>query len=255
MGSALGIFTARESAVRSYCRAWPTVFDRAAGSWLYDTGGHAYLDFFAGAGALNYGHNNPVLKEALLDYLAGDRVIHSLDMYTVAKREFLTAFDELILRPRELDYRVQFPGPGGANAVEAALKIARKATGRTDVISFTGAFHGMTLGALAVTGSPFHRGGAGVPLAHATPVPFDRALGGRMPDFLWLERLLASRGGGPDKPAAVIVETVQGEGGIHVARPEWLRGLAGLCQRHGIVLIVDDVQMGCGRTGPFFSFE
>jgi diaminobutyrate-2-oxoglutarate transaminase len=255
MGSTLGIFTARESAVRSYCRTWPTVFDRAAGSWLYDTGGHAYLDFFAGAGALNYGHNNPVLKEALLDYLAGDRVIHSLDMYTVAKREFLTAFDELILRPRELDYRVQFPGPGGTNAVEAALKLARKATGRTDVISFTGAFHGMTLGALAVTGSPFHRGGAGVPLAHATAVPFDGALGGRMPDFLWLERLLASRGSGPDKPAAVIVETVQGEGGIHVARPEWLRGLAGLCQRHGIVLIVDDVQMGCGRTGPFFSFE
>jgi diaminobutyrate-2-oxoglutarate transaminase len=196
-----------------------------------------------------------VLKRALLDYLADDRIIHSLDMYTVAKREFVTAFDELVLRPRQLDFRVQFPGPGGANAVEAALKLARKVTGRTDVISFTGAFHGMTLGALSVTGSPFHRGGAGVPLAHATPVPFDRALGGRMPDFLWLERLLASRGSGPDKPAAVIVETVQGEGGIHVARPEWLRGLAGLCQRHGLVLIVDDVQMGCGRTGPFFSFE
>jgi diaminobutyrate-2-oxoglutarate transaminase len=251
----LGIFTARESAVRSYCRAWPAVFDRAAGSWLYDTSGRGYLDFFAGAGALNYGHNNPALKAALLDYLAGDRVIHSLDMYTVAKREFLTAFDELILRPRGLDYRVQFPGPGGANAVEAALKLARKVTGRTDVISFTDAFHGMTLGALSVTGSPFHRGGAGVPLTHATPMPFDHALDGPEPGFLWLERLLASRGGGPDKPAAAIVETVQGEGGVRVARPEWLRGLAGLCQRHGIVLIVDDVQMGCGRTGPFFSFE
>ena len=155
----MGTFTARESDVRSYCRAWPTVFDRAAGSWLYDTGGRAYLDFFAGAGALNYGHNNPALKEALVDYLAGDRVIHSLDMYTAAKRDFLAAFGELILQPRDLDYRVQFPGPGGANAVEAALKLARKVTGRTDVISFTGAFHGMTLGALSVTGSPFHRGG------------------------------------------------------------------------------------------------
>ena len=90
----MGIFATRESAVRSYCRAWPTVFDRAVGSWLYDTGGRAYLDFFAGAGALNYGHNNPALKAALLEYLAGDRVIHSLDMYTVAKRDFLTAFDE-----------------------------------------------------------------------------------------------------------------------------------------------------------------
>jgi diaminobutyrate-2-oxoglutarate transaminase len=251
----LGIFAARESAVRSYCRSWPAIFDRASGSWLYDTDGRAYLDFFAGAGALNYGHNNPVLKTALLDYLTGDRVIHSLDMHTVAKREFLTAFDELILGPRQLDYRVQFPGPGGANAVEAALKLARKATGRTEVIAFTNAFHGMTLGALSVTGGAFHRRGAGVPLAHVTPVPFDQALGGGMPDFGWLEYLLENHGSGLDEPAAVIVETVQGEGGIRVARPEWLRGLAGLCQRHGILLIVDDVQMGCGRTGPFFSFE
>jgi diaminobutyrate-2-oxoglutarate transaminase len=251
----LGIFAARESAVRSYCRAWPVVFDRASGSWLYDTDGRAYLDFFAGAGALNYGHNNPVLKAALLDYLAEDRVIHSLDMHTVAKAEFLTAFDELILGPRRLDYRVQFAGPGGANAVEAALKLARKATGRTEVIAFTNAFHGMTLGALSVTGGAFYRRGAWVPLAHATPVPFDQALGAGTPDFGWLEYLLENRGSGVDEPAAVIVETVQGEGGIRVARPEWLRGLAGLCHRHGILLIVDDVQMGCGRTGPFFSFE
>src|SRR5580704_18287881 len=166
------IFEERESAVRSYCRTWPAVFDRAAGSWLYDENGRAYLDFFAGAGALNYGHNNPVLKRALLDYLVGDGVIHSLDMYIIAKREFLTAFDELILRPRKLDYRVQFPGPGGTNAVEAALKLARKVTGRTEVITFTGAFHGMTLGALAVTSSSIHRNGAGVPLTHAISVPF-----------------------------------------------------------------------------------
>jgi diaminobutyrate-2-oxoglutarate transaminase len=253
--SKLGIFATRESAVRSYCRTWPAVFDRAAGSWLYDTDGRAYLDFFAGAGALNYGHNNPALKSALVDYLADDRIIHSLDMHTVAKREFLTAFDELILTPRQLDYRVQFPGPGGANAVEAALKLARKATGRTQVVMFSNAFHGMTLGALSVTGGLFHRAGAGLPLAHATPVPFDQALNGQMAGFAWLEYLLANRGGGLDDPAAVIVETVQGEGGIHVARPEWLRDLAALCQRHGVLLIVDDVQMGCGRTGPFFSFE
>ncbi len=249
------IFDTRESAVRSYCRTWPAVFDRAAGSWLYDTDGRAYLDFFAGAGALNYGHNNPALKTALLDYLAGDRIIHSLDMHTVAKREFLTAFDELILAPRQLDYRVQFPGPGGANAVEAALKLARKATGRTQVVTFTNAFHGMTLGALSVTGGSFHRAGAGLPLSHATPMPFDGTLDGQMADSAWLEHLLANRGSGLDDPAAVIVETVQGEGGIRVARLEWLRDLAALCQRHGIPLIVDDVQMGCGRTGPFFSFE
>ena len=180
----MGIFADRESP-RSAATAAPgrrcSTGPPEAGSTT--TGGRAYLDFFAGAGALNYGHNNPALKAALLDYLAGDRVIHSLDMHTVAKREFLTAFDELILRPRQLDYRVQFPGPGGANAVEAALKLARKATGRTQVITFTNAFHGMTLGALSVTGSSFHRAGAGLPLAHATPMPFDRALDGQMPDF------------------------------------------------------------------------
>jgi diaminobutyrate-2-oxoglutarate transaminase len=155
MVTEMTIFEERESVVRSYCRSWPAMFDRAAGSWMYDEGGRGYLDFFAGAGALNYGHSNPVLKRALLDYLAGDGVIHSLDLYTVAKREFLTTFDELILAPRQLDYRVQFPGPGGANAVEAALKLARKVTGRTEVISFSNGFHGMTLGALAVTGNPF----------------------------------------------------------------------------------------------------
>ena len=249
------IFAARESAVRSYCRQWPVLFDRASGCWLYDESGRGYVDFFAGAGALNYGHNNPVLKQALLGYLNDDRVVHSLDMYTCAKREFLTVFDELILRPRQLDYRVQFPGPGGANAVEAALKLARKVTGRTEIITFTNAFHGMTLGALSVTGNAFHRRGAGVPLGHATPVPFDQPADGQPPDFQWLERLLADQGSGLDQPAAVIVETVQGEGGINVARPEWLRGLAGICRRHDVLLIVDDVQMGAGRTGPFFSFE
>ena len=253
--STTGIFENRESAVRSYCRIWPKVFDRATGSWLYDEDGRAYLDFFTGASALNYGHNNPALKRALMDYLAGDRVIHSLDMHTVAKAEFLTAFDEIILQPRQLDYRVQFPGPGGANAVEAALKLARKATGRTEVIAFTGAFHGMTLGALAVTANKFHRDGAGVPLPHAIQVPFGCSLYGDGPGAPGIERLLQDSDARLDEVAAVIVETVQGEGGINVARLEWLSRLAELCQRHGIVLIVDDVQMGCGRTGPFFSFE
>jgi len=253
----MDIFEARESAVRSYCRIWPTVFGQAVGSRMYDEQGRGYLDFFTGAGALNYGHNNPLLKRALLSYLADDGVVHSLDMHTVARREFLTVFDELILSPRQLDYRVQFPGPGGANAVEAALKLARKVTGRTEVITFTNSFHGMTLGALAVTGSAFHRAGAGIALSHATPLPFGNSLDpdGRIPDFRWLERLLEDKGSGLDSPAAAIVETVQGEGGINVASAQWLRRLSDLCHEHGIMLIVDDVQMGCGRTGPFFSFE
>jgi diaminobutyrate-2-oxoglutarate transaminase len=251
----MGIFEDRESAVRSYCRVWPKVFDRAAGSWLYDKDGRAYLDFFTGASALNYGHNNPALKGALLDYLVSDRVVHSLDMHTVAKAEFLTAFEELVLQPRGLDYRVQFPGPAGTAAVEAALKLARKVTGRTEVISFSGAFHGMTLGALAVTSSKLHRDGAGVPLTHAVQVPFGCRLDGGEPGSPGIERLLQGRGARLAEVAAVIVETVQGEGGINVASLQWLSDLTELCRRHGIVLIVDDIQMGCGRTGPFFSFE
>ncbi|WP_436493425.1 diaminobutyrate--2-oxoglutarate transaminase [Actinokineospora sp. HUAS TT18] len=251
----MSVFDKIESEVRSYCRSWPVVFDTAVGSRISDTDGRSYLDFFAGAGALNYGHNNPVLKNAVIEYLLRDGVTHSLDMHTVAKRDFLETFAEVVLAPRELDYKVMFPGPAGANAVEAALKLARKVTGRQSIINFTNAFHGMTLGALSVTGNSLKRGGAGIPLVHATPMPFDNYLDGQTPDFLLFERLLQDSGSGLNEPAAVIVETVQGEGGINVARVEWLRALSELCQRHGILLIFDDVQMGCGRTGPFFSFE
>ncbi|MGB3477292.1 MAG: diaminobutyrate--2-oxoglutarate transaminase [Mycobacterium sp.] len=249
------IFETLESEVRSYCRSWPVMFDRASGSRMWDVNGKEYLDFFAGAGALNYGHNHPDLRAPLLEYLSSDRVVHSLDMNTVAKAEFLERFNEVILKPRELNYKVQFPGPTGTNAVESALKLVRKITGRESIISFTNAFHGMTLGALSVTGNSMKRGGAGIPLVHATPMPYDNYLHGATPDFIWFERLLQDSGSGLNDPAGVIVETVQGEGGINVARLEWLRGLADLCKRHDLLLIVDDVQMGCGRTGPFFSFE
>jgi diaminobutyrate-2-oxoglutarate transaminase len=249
------IFEELESEVRSYSRGWPVVFDRAQGSRIYDENGKAYLDFFAGAGALNYGHNNPVLKKALIDYIARDGVIHALDMFTVAKRDFLETFNEIILKPRELDYKVVFPGPGGANAVEAALKLARKVTGKESIINFTNAFHGMTLGALSVTGNSMKRGAAGIPLVHATPMPYDNYFDGAMPDFMYFDKLLQDSGSGLNEPAAVIVEGVQGEGGINAARLDWLRGLDELCKRHDILLIMDDVQMGCGRTGAFFSFE
>ncbi|WP_219417740.1 diaminobutyrate--2-oxoglutarate transaminase [Pseudonocardia nigra] len=251
----MSVFDDLESQVRSYCRTWPVVFDTARGARVTDVEGRSYLDFFAGAGVLNYGHNPPPLKQALIDYIARDGITHGLDKHTVAKAEFLRTFDEMVLKPRGLDYKVQFPGPTGANTVEAALKLARKITGRESIINFTNAFHGMTLGALSVTGNSMKRGGAGIPLVHATPMPFDNYFDGTVPDFLWFEKLLGDSGSGLNEPAAVIVETVQGEGGINPARAEWLRGLAELCKRHDMLLIVDDVQMGVGRTGPFFSFE
>ncbi len=249
------IFADRESEVRSYSRGWPAVFDTASGSWLTDREGTRYLDFFAGAGALNYGHNHPVLKEALLEYMSRDGITHGLDMMTVAKGEFLQSFSDKILTPRGLDYKVMFPGPTGTNTVEAALKLARKVTGREAIMNFTNGFHGMTLGALSVTGNSMKRAGAGIPLVHTTPMPFDDYFDGSVEDFGWMERILTDSGSGFNKPAGVIVETVQGEGGVNVARAEWLRGLAELCKRHEILLIIDDVQMGVGRTGPFFSFE
>ncbi|WNE99366.1 diaminobutyrate--2-oxoglutarate transaminase [Streptomyces luomodiensis] len=258
----MSVFETLESEVRSYCRGWPTVFERAQGSHLHDEDGRSYLDFFSGAGSLNYGHNNPALKRALVDYIESDGITHSLDMATTAKRAFLEAFQNLVLFPRGLPYKAMFPGPAGTTAVEAALKLVRKVKGREAIVSFTNAFHGMTLGALAVTGNALKRAGAGIPLVHGIPMPFDHYLDDCLdgqaavpPDFRWLERLLEDRGSGLNRPAAVIVETVQGEGGVHVARSEWLRALADLCHRHDMLLIVDDIQMGCGRTGAFFSFE
>ena len=244
-----------ESEVRGYCRDFPVMFDRAQGAWLYDQEGRAYLDFFAGAGALNYGHNPAPLKNALLAYLARDGITHSLDMFSVAKRDFLERFQRVILAPRALDYKVQFTGPTGTNAVEAALKLARKVTGRERIISFTNGFHGMTLGSLAVTGNGFKRRGAGVALHDAMPMPFDGYLGEDVDTLSYLEAMLEDDGSGMDKPAAVILETVQAEGGVNVARFDWLKRLSALLRRHGVLLIVDDIQVGCGRTGPFFSFE
>lgn len=244
-----------ESEVRSYCRSFPTVFRRAEGTWLHADDGRRYLDFFAGAGALNYGHNHPVLRDALLDYLGSGGVVHSLDMATEAKIRFLTAFERFVLAPRAMSYKVMFPGPTGTNAVEAALKLARKVTGRTQVVSFTNAFHGMTLGSLAATGSAQKRMGAGVPLGHVIRAPFDGYFGCDVDTLDHLRALIVDGSSGVDAPAAFLVETVQAEGGINVASARWLRGLAALARDTGALLIVDDIQVGCGRTGSFFSFE
>lgn len=249
------VFTTVESEVRSYSRGWPTVFVKAKGSIQTAEDGQEYLDFFAGAGTLNYGHNHPKVQQAVADYITTDAPVHSLDMMTPAKREFLETFRDVILEPRSLDYKVMFPGPTGTNTVEAALKLARKVTGRQHILSFTNAFHGMTLGALSVTGNSMKRKGAGIPLTNSSKIPYDDYFGGATEDFLWLERVLDDSGSGVDKPAAIIVETVQGEGGVNAARREWLKALADLCKKHEILLIVDDVQAGCGRTGTFFSFE
>ncbi|MCM5569733.1 diaminobutyrate--2-oxoglutarate transaminase [Burkholderiaceae bacterium FT117] len=251
----MNTFEKHESEVRGYCRSFPTVFASAKGAWMTDDKGSRYLDFFAGAGVLNYGHNPDHMKQALLEYIERDGITHTLDMYSEAKEAFIRRFDEVILKPRGLSYKFQFPGPTGTNAVEAALKLARKVTGRQEIVGFTNAFHGMTLGSLSVTGNGFKRAGAGVPLTHTSAVPFDGYLGQDTDTLDYFEAMLVDNGSGLEVPAAVIVETVQAEGGVNVASVEWLRRLREITQKHGIVMIVDDIQVGCGRTGRFFSFE
>jgi len=249
------IFERLESRVRSYSRAFPVVFDTASGPYQTDVSGRRYIDFFCGAGALNYGHNEPGMKQALLEYLAADGVMHSLDMATRAKSRFLDRFSRIILAPRGLDYRVQFAGPTGTNATEAALKLARKITRRSNVIAFTRAYHGLSAGALAASANSFYRDEAYLQRGNVTFLPFDGYFGPEVDTADYLARLLDDEASGLDRPAAVILETIQAEGGINVASAEWLRKIQALCRKHGMLLIVDDIQSGCGRTGTFFSFE
>ncbi len=247
----LDIFESRESQVRSYCRKYPVEFAKAKNSELFTVDGTRYIDFLAVAGSMNYGHNNGEIKKTILEYLSEDNIINALDMYTEAKAEFLTTMTELILKPRGLDYKVMCCGPTGTNAVEAALKLARKNTKRTGVIAFSGAFHGMSLGSLALTTDRTSREGAGVPLNNVTFVPYD----GTLDSLAYLKWMLTDDHSGVEKPAAIVLETIQAEGGVNVASVEWLKEIREICTANDIVMIVDDIQVGNGRSGSFFSFE
>ena len=245
------IFETMESEVRSYCRKYPAEFSKAVNSELYSVEGRRYIDFLAMAGSMNYGHNNSQIKEAILDYLKEDNLINALDMYTAAKEEFFTSFEELILAPRGMKYKIMCCGPTGTNAVEAALKLARKNKGRAGVFAFSGAFHGMTLGSLALTTDAMSRRGSGVSLNNVTFVPYD----GTLDSIAYLRWLLEDDHSGVEKPAAIVLETVQAEGGINVASVEWLQQIRKICSENDILMICDDIQVGNGRTGYFFSFE
>ena len=254
--SPTAIFETWESEVRGYCRVYPKVFDRAQNARQFDENGDSWIDFFAGAGVLNFGHNHPAMKQAIIDWIQRDGVAHSLDFYTTAKRAFIQAFVDTILKPRGLtDYKLQFTGPTGTNAVEAALKLARLVTGRSTVACFSNGFHGMTLGSLEVTANPKYRCAAGRRLCGMTRLPFEGSLGPNVDTLDVIRHSVADASGGYEKPAAFIVETLQAEGGVNVASTAWLRGLAEIAREQDILLIIDDIQAGCGRTGAYFSFE
>ncbi len=255
MTTDLSIYENVESNVRSYCRSFPTTFTRASGAEITGADGKTYIDFLAGCSSLNYGHNDEDMKQALVDYITSDGITHGLDFHTEAKGAFLEAFDRIILQPREMDYRLQFTGPTGANAVEAALKLARKVTGRDRIVAFTNGFHGVTLGALACTGNGYHRKGASRPLDGVDRMPYEGALSTGIDSLKVLEEMYRNPSSGFEAPAAFILETVQGEGGLNDASAEWLQGVERLARELGSLLIIDDIQAGCGRTGTFFSFE
>ena len=253
------IFERRESQVRSYCRNFDALFVSAQGSEMTDAEGKTYIDFLAGCSTLNYGHNDPDMKAALIDHIQRDGIAHGLDMYTDAKAEWLKAFEDYILKPRGMDnYKIMMTGPTGTNAVEAAVKLARKITKRNNVIAFTNGFHGMTMGALALTGNAGKRAGAGMGgsgLTGTTHMPYAGAFGDDIDTIEQIEMLLENPSSGVDAPAAFIFEPIQGEGGLNAASNEWMQGIARLAKKHGALLIVDDIQAGIGRTGRYFGFE
>lgn len=249
------VFEQWESNIRGYCRSFPTVFASAKNARQVDENGKSYIDFFAGAGVLNFGHNNERMKKALIEFIEADGVAHSLDMYTTAKRDFIEKFVDTVLKPRQMNYKMQFMGPTGTNAVEAALKLARRVTGRQSVVAFSHGFHGMTLGSLACTANDYFRQAAGVPLDHVIRMPFENAPGGGMDNLAEHERALADPSSGVTAPAAYILEVIQAEGGVNVATEAWLKEVQRIADAHGALFIVDEIQVGCGRTGTYFSFD
>lgn len=252
------VFEQWESEIRGYCRVYPTVFQSASNARQVDESGKSYIDFFGGAGVLNFGHNNPSMKRALIDFIENDGVAHSLDMYTTVKRDFLEKFVATILEPRGWDYKMQFMGPTGTNAVETALKLARKVTGRTTVVAYAHGFHGMTLGALACTANSYFRNAAGVPLEHVLRQPFgseERDLDECLAEVDSLRAMYEDSSSGLEAPAAFLIEPIQAEGGVHVAHAEWLKAVERLARDLGALVIFDDIQAGCGRTGSYFSFD
>jgi len=242
-----------ESNISTYNKSFPTIFTKAVDSFLYDKNGKRYIDFFTGAGTINYGHNNKLINEAVINYIQNNGVLHSLDMDTTAKLEFLENLNKFILKPRNLDYKVQFCAPSGANSVEAALKLARKIKKRRKIIAFSGSFHGMSLGALSVTANKYYKNPF-FPLGEVDFIPYENYVEG-LDVLKYLRKVLEDNVSGIEIPAAIILETIQADGGINVGTEKFLKGIREICDEFDILMIVDDVQVGNGRSGDFFSFE
>jgi len=253
-----------ESNARSYPRKFPFAIAKAKGSWVTDVEGNKYLDFLCGAGTLALGHNDSEINQTMVDLLTGDAPLHTLDLTTPVKDKFVHTL--LSLLPGELkdNAKVQFCSPSGTDAVDAALKLCKTATGRSSVIAFQGGYHGMGHGALALTGNLTAKNKVHglMPDVHFFPYPYSYrcpfGLGGEAgvkAACTYFEHVLKDPESGITKPAAVIIEPIQGEGGVIPAPVEFLQTIRRVTQELDIPMIVDEIQCGVGRSGKFFAFE
>ena len=240
-----------ESVAQSHAVRAPVVFDRTLPFQLVDEKGNSYVDFSSGG----YGHSNLSVHTALIDHLSREQVIQACNRTSVVRRRFVEAFAERILQPRHMAYRILFTDPASGTAAETALKLARRCKRRTKIVAFTDASHGITDGSRAITGgSPDGRAFSAL-RSNTTFMPFCGFFGEGTDTITYFRRYLEDSASGLERPAAVIVETVQIQGGVRVASERWLRSLAALCAEFDILLIVDDSLTGCGATGSYFGFE
>lgn len=255
----------QESNARSYPRRIPLVLRKAHGIYVEDEEGRSFIDCLAGAGALVLGHNHPKVISAIRGVLDDGLPLLTLDLTTPVKDKFVQDLFALLPEPLRTQTKIQFCGPSGSDAVEAALKLVRTATGRSTILSFQGAYHGMSQGALSLMGNLAPKNPLAALLNNNVqflPYPNDYrcpfGLGGEAgikANLHYLENLLANPESGVPLPAGVIVEVIQGEGGVIPADINWLRGLRRITDEAGVPLIVDEIQSGFARSGTMFAFE
>lgn len=253
-----------ESNARSYPRKFPFALKKSKGSWIEDVEGNRYLDVLCGAGTLALGHNDPEINQSIISMIETDQPLHTLDLTTPVKDRFVDTLLNLLPEDMRNNSKVQFCSPSGTDAVDAALKLCKTATGRENVIAFSGAYHGMGHGALSLTGTLGAKENVKglMPGVHFLPFPYSYrcpfGLGGEEgvnAACNYFERILKDPESGITKPAAVILEPIQGEGGVIPAPAKFLKTIRRVTQELDIPLIVDEIQCGVGRSGKFFAFE
>ncbi len=253
-----------ESSARTYPRQIPMTVLEAKGIYLKDLEGRIFIDCLAGAGSLPLGHNHPNISKKIKEVLNANHPVQTLDLITPIKDQFVQDLFSILPNEFAKDAKIQFCSPSGADGIEAAIKLVKTATGRKNIFSFQGGFHGMTHGALALTGnlSPKKKVASLMPNVVNLPFPYHYrcpfGIGGKKAEEIslhYIDQLLGDPESGIDKPAAFILECVQGEGGVIPASEFWLKGIREITKKHDIYLIVDEVQAGMGRTGKMFAFE